>query len=134
MDRDKMMSKALAQIRIIDMTHHQAGPACTQMLAWLGAEGIKIEQPGTGDRWRHIQTDDAELDSYFFLLLNANKQSLTLNLKHPEATQLFCKLIEQADVLVENDGPGVMDRLGLSYDTLKAVNPRLIYTAIKGFG
>jgi formyl-CoA transferase len=128
------MSQALAGIRIIDMTHDQAGPSCTQMLAWLGAEVIKIEQPSKGDRARSMQTNDPQLDSYFFLLLNTNKQSITLNLKHPEAKEIFCTLIDQADVLVENYGPGVMDRLGLGYETLSQRNPRLIYASVKGFG
>jgi formyl-CoA transferase len=128
------MTQALAGIRIIDMTHDQAGPSCTQMLAWLGAEVIKIEQPGKGDRARYMQTDRPDRDSYFFLLLNANKKSLTLNLKHPEAKEIFFTLIDQGDVLVENYGPGVMDRLGLGYNVLSQRNPRLIYASVKGFG
>ena len=128
------MSQALAGIRVIDMTHDQAGPSCTQMLAWLGAEVIKIEQPSKGDRARSMQTNAPGLDSYFFLLLNTNKQSITLNLKHPEAKEIFFTLIEQADVLVENYGPGVMDRLGLGYEALSQRNPRLIYASVKGFG
>src|SRR5512134_1490134 len=119
------MTQALAGIRIIDMTHDQAGPSCTQMLAWLGAEVIKIEQPGRGDRARYMQTDRPDRDSYFFLLLNTNKKSITLNLKHAEAKEMFFTLIDQADVLVENYGPGVMDRLGLGYDVLSQRNPRL---------
>ena len=128
------MTQALAGIRIIDMTHDQAGPSCTQMLAWLGAEVIKIEQPGRGDRARYMQTDRPDRDSYFFLLLNTNKKSLTLNLKHAEAKEMFFTLIDQADVLVENYGPGVMDRLGLGYDVLSQRQPRLIYASVKGFG
>jgi formyl-CoA transferase len=128
------MTQALAGIRIIDMTHDQAGPSCTQMLAWLGAEVIKIEQPGRGDRARYMQTDRPDRDSYFFLLLNTNKKSLTLNLKHAEAKERFFTLIDQADVLVENYGPGVMERLGLGYDVLSHRQPRLIYASVKGFG
>ncbi len=128
------MSQALAGIRVIDMTHDQAGPSCTQMLAWLGAEVIKIEQPTRGDRARYMQTEPSAGDSYFFLLLNANKKSITLNLKHAEAKEIFCTLIDQADVLVENYGPGVMDRLGLGYEVLSQRNPRLIYASVKGFG
>jgi formyl-CoA transferase len=128
------MSQALAGMRVIDMTHDQAGPSCTQMLAWLGAEVIKIEQPGKGDRARAMQTDSPDRDSFFFLLLNTNKQSITLNLKHPEAKEIFFTLIDQADILVENYGPGVLDRLGLSFEVLSQRNPRLIYASVKGFG
>jgi formyl-CoA transferase len=126
------MSQALTGIRVIDMTHHQAGPSCTQMLAWLGAEVIKIEPPGTGDAWRHISTEGADGDSFFFLLLNTNKQSLTLDLKHPEAQAIFTTLLNQAEVFVENYGPGVMDRLGLAYEALRERHPRLIYASAKG--
>ena len=129
------MSKALDGIRVIDMTHDQAGPSCTQMLAWLGAEVIKIEMcDGKGDRARWLRRDDPDLDSYFFLLLNNNKKSTTLDLKNPKGNALFKKLIKGADVMVENRGPGAMDRLGLGYDDLKALNPRLIYASVKGFG
>jgi len=128
------MSQALAGIRVIDMTHDQAGPSCTQMLAWLGAEVIKIEQPSKGDRARSMQTDRPDHDSFFFLLLNANKQSITLNLKHQAAKEIFLKLIDRADVLVENYGPGVMERLGLGYEVLSQRNPQLVYASVKGFG
>lgn len=128
------MSKALSGIRVIDMTHDQAGPSCTQMLAWLGAEVIKIEQPSHGDRARRLQTDDSGLDSYFFLLLNTCKKSITLNLKHAEAKEVFLTLIDQADVLVENYGPGVMTRLGVDYEVLRQRNARLVYASVKGFG
>ena len=127
------MSKALAGVRIIDMTHNQAGPACTQILAWLGAEVIKLEEPGRGDVAR-VNLRDQDSDSLFFLVLNANKQSLTLNLKRDEGKALFKKLIGRSDVLVENFSPGALDRLGFGYDVLKAINPGLIYATIKGFG
>ncbi len=128
------MSKALEGIRVIDMTHNQAGPACTQMLAWLGADVIKLEEPGKGDVARTNMKDKPDSDSLFFLILNANKQSLTLNLKTDEGKELFKKVIASADVLVENFGPGALDRLGLGYDVLSKVNERLIYATIKGFG
>ncbi|MBL6597856.1 MAG: formyl-CoA transferase [Alphaproteobacteria bacterium] len=128
------MSKALEGIRIIDMTHNQAGPACTQMLAWLGADVIKLEEPGKGDVARTNMKDKPDSDSLFFLILNANKQSLTLNLKTDEGKALFKEVIASADVLVENFGPGALDRLGLGYDVLSKVNERLIYATIKGFG
>ena len=127
------MGKALDGIRIIDMTHNQAGPACTQVLAWLGAEVIKLEEPGKGDVAR-TNMRDQDSDSLFFLILNANKQSLTLNLKTEEGKALFKQVIASADVLVENFSPGALDRLGLGYGVLSAINERLIYATIKGFG
>ena len=127
------MSKALEGIRIIDMTHNQAGPACTQILAWLGADVIKLEEPGKGDVAR-TNMRDQDSDSLFFLILNANKQSLTLNLKTEEGKELFKKVIETADVLVENFSPGALDRLGLGYKVLSKINKELIYATIKGFG
>ena len=129
------MAKALDGIRVIDMTHDQAGPSCTQMLAWLGAEVIKVEPAdGRGDRGRWLRRDDPDLDSYFFLLLNNNKKSTTLNLKEPRGKEVFEALITKADIMVENRGPGAMDRLGLGYDDLSSINPRLIYASVKGFG
>ena len=127
------MSNALEGIRIIDMTHNQAGPACTQILAWLGADVIKLEEPGKGDVAR-TNMRDQDSDSLFFLILNANKQSLTLNLKTEEGKELFKKVIETADVLVENFSPGALDRLGLGYKVLSKINKKLIYATIKGFG
>ena len=129
------MTSALQGIRVIDMTHDQAGPSCTQMLAWLGAEVIKVEMSdGMGDRARWILRDDPELDSYFFTLLNNNKKSTTLDLKHPKGKDVFKALIAKADVMVENRGPGAMDRLGLGYEDLSQINPRLVYASVKGFG
>jgi formyl-CoA transferase len=128
------MSKALNGIRVIDMTHNQAGPACAQILGFLGADVIKLEEPKGGDVARTNMRDKANSDSLFFLILNANKRSLTLNLKSDEGKALFKKVIAQSDVLLENFGPGALDRLGLGYDTLSKLNPRLIYATIKGFG
>jgi formyl-CoA transferase len=116
------------------MTHNQAGPACTQVLAWLGAEVIKLEVPGRGDEARWNARDIPDQDSLFYLLLNSNKKSITLNLKTGEGKALFQKLIGQVDVLVENFAPGVLDRLGFSYERLSEINPRLVYASIKGFG
>jgi formyl-CoA transferase len=127
------MSKALAGVRVIDMTHNQAGPACTQILGFLGADVIKLENPKGGDIARVVQRDQ-DSDSLFFLVLNANKRSLTLNLKTDEGKELFKKVIAESDVLVENFSPGALDRMGLGYDTLKEINPRLIYSTVKGFG
>src|SRR6516164_6811342 len=119
------MSKALSGIRIIDMTHNQAGPACTQMLAFLGADVIKLEEPKGGDVARRNMRD-SDGDSLFFLLLNANKRSLTLDLKKEAGKALFRELIGKSDVLVENFSPGALDRLGLGYEVLSRLNPRLI--------
>ena len=129
------MSKALEGIRVIDFTHDQAGPSSTQMLAWLGADVIKIERPGVGDRSRHIwYSPRDEHDSYFFLLLNHNKRSITLNLKSDRGKEIARRLIREADVVSENLGPGVMDRLGLGYEEVRKLNPRAIYASVKGFG
>src|SRR5436853_3508141 len=128
------MTQALSGIRIIDMTHNQAGPACTQILGFLGADVIKLEEPKGGDIARTNMRDKTDSDSLFFLVLNANKKSLTLNLKTEEGKQLFRQVIAKSDVLVENFGPGALDRLGLGYEALAKVNPRLVYATIKGFG
>jgi formyl-CoA transferase len=128
------MSSALTGVRVIDLTNNQAGPSCGQMLAWLGADVIKVEEPGKGDIARTSLSDQPGCDSLFFLTFNANKRSLTLNLKSEQGKVIFRKLIKTADVLLENFGPGVLDRLGFSYEALKALNPRLVYASIKGFG
>jgi formyl-CoA transferase len=128
------MGKALAGIRVVDLTNNQAGPSCGQMLAWLGADVIKVEEPGKGDPARHTLRDRADSDSLFYLSFNANKRSLTLNLKNERAKEVFRKLLATADVLLENFGPGVIERLGFGYDALRALNPRLVFASIKGFG
>ncbi len=128
------MSQALEGIRIIDMTHNQAGPACAQILGFLGADVIKLEEPKGGDVARRNMRDRADSDSLFFLLFNANKKSLTLNLKTGRGKELFRELIGKSDVLLENFGPGALDRLGFGFDALQQINPQLIYATIKGFG
>src|SRR4030081_1531951 len=128
------MSQALKGIRVIDMPHNQAGPACAQILGFLGADVIKLEEPKGGDVARTNMRDRTDSDSLFFLVLNANKRSLTLNLKTEEGKKLFKQVIAESDVLVENFGPGALDRLGLGYAALAKINPRLIYATIKGFG
>jgi formyl-CoA transferase len=128
------MSQALNGIRIIDMTHNQAGPACAQILGFLGADVIKLEEPKGGDVARRNMRDKPDSDSLFFLMFNANKKSLTLNLKSPRGKELLRKLIEQSDVLLENFGPGALERLGFGWNTLAEINPRLVYATIKGFG
>jgi formyl-CoA transferase len=129
------MSRALDGIRVIDFTHDQAGPSCTQMLGWLGADVIKIERPPYGDRARRLwNADNPNVDSYFFLLLNSGKRSTVLNLKTEEGKEIARRLIKEADVVAENLGPGVMERLGLGYDDVKRLNPRAVYASVKGFG
>jgi formyl-CoA transferase len=128
------MGKALAGIRVVDLTNNQAGPSCGQMLAWLGADVIKVEEPGKGDVARYSQKDRPDADALFFLAFNANKRSLTLNLKHPGGQEVFRALLKTADVLLENFGPGVIERLGFGYEAVREVNPRLVYASIKGFG
>src|SRR6201988_623364 len=116
------------------MTHNHAAPAFTQILGFLGAYVIKLKQPKGGDIARVNLRDQKNSDSLFFLILNANKRSLTLNLKTDAGKDLFRKVIAQSDVLVENFGPGALDRLGFGYEALAKINPRLIYATIKGFG
>jgi formyl-CoA transferase len=128
------MSQALTGIRVVDLTNNQAGPSCGQMLAWLGADVIKVEEPRLGDPARHTHRDRPDADSLFYLSFNGNKRSLPLNLKHPRAQEVFRALLRKADVLLENFGPGVIDRLGFGYPALKALNPRLVFASIKGFG
>src|SRR3954454_12186783 len=129
------MTQALSGIRIIDFTHDQAGPSCTQMLAWLGADVIKIERPPFGDRARRLwNMDDPNVDSFFFLLLNSNKRSTVIDLKTDEGKEIARRMIEKADVVAENLGHGVMQRLGLGYDAVKELNPRIVYASVKGFG
>ena len=129
-----MSAQALTGIRVVDVTNNQAGPSCGQMLAWLGADVIKVEEPGRGDVARYSQRDRPDADALFFLAFNANKRSLTLNLKHPDGQAVFRALLRTADVLLENFGPGVIERLGFGYPAVREINPRLVYASIKGFG
>ena len=128
------MPSALAGIRVVDLTNNQAGPSCGQMLAWLGADVVKVEEPGKGDIARHTHAERPDADSLFYLLFNTNKRSLTLNLKSAPAKEVLHKLLATSDVLLENFGPGVLDRLGFGYEALRAAYPRLVYASIKGFG
>jgi len=124
---------ALEGIRVLDMTHVQSGPSATQILAWLGADVVKLEAP-TGDITRKQLRDLPDVDSLYFTMLNCNKRSITLNLKSEEGKQLFIEMVQKADVLVENFGPGAVDRMGFTWDRLQELNPRLVYASIKGFG
>ena len=126
--------KALDGVRILDMTHVQSGPTCTQLLAWFGADVIKVERPGTGDATRGQLRDLPDVDSLYFTMLNHNKRSLTLNTKQATGRDIFTKLIGACDVLVENFAPGALDRMGFSWERIQAINPRLIYASVKGFG
>lgn len=128
------MKKALEGVRIVDLTQFEAGTSCTEILAWLGADVIKVEEPTVGDRGRASNTDVPGLDSYYFLLLNANKRSITLNLKSPKGKEIFFQLVQRADVVVENLAPGAMENLGLGYNVLREVNPAIILATVKGFG
>ncbi|TDD45175.1 formyl-CoA transferase [Nonomuraea terrae] len=125
--------KALEGVRVLDMTHVQSGPSCTQLLAWLGADVVKLEAP-TGDITRQQLRDVPGVDSLYFTMLNCNKRSITLNMKSERGKEIFTELVKEADVLVENFGPGAVDRMGFSWERLQELNPRLIYASIKGFG
>ena len=126
--------KALEGVRILDMTHVQSGPTCTQLLAWFGADVIKVERPGSGDATRRQLQDIPDVDSLYFTMLNHNKRSVTLNTKHATGRGIFTRLIEACDVLCENFAPGALDRMGFSWERIQEVNPRLIYASVKGFG
>ena len=133
-DTEKIATQALSGVRVLDMTHVQAGPSCTQILAWLGADVVKLELTGRGDITRQQLRDLPGVDSLYFTMLNCNKRSVTLNTKSPEGREMFKALLRESDVLVENFGPGVLDRQGYSWETIHEINPRLIYASIKGFG
>jgi formyl-CoA transferase len=128
-----MTKLPLDGIRVIDFTGVQAGPACTQMLAWFGADVLKVERINGGDVTRHQLRDIPDVDALYFTMLNSNKRSLAINTKTPEGKEVMEKLIRDADVLVENFAPGAMDRMGLSWEHIHELNPRLIFGSVKGF-
>src|SRR6202051_1416443 len=127
------MALPLEGIKVIDFTGVQAGPACTQLLAWFGADVLKVERPGVGDVTRRQLRDIPDLDALYFTMLNSNKKSLELNTKTPEGKAIMEKLIRGADVLVENFAPGAMDRMGFTWEHIQELNPRIIFGAVKGF-
>jgi formyl-CoA transferase len=126
--------KALEGVRILDFTHVQSGPTCTQLLAWFGADVIKVERPGVGDITRGQLQDIPKVDSLYFTMLNHNKRSITLDTKNKTGKEVLERLIKTCDVLVENFGPGVLDRMGFPWETIHKLNPRMIVASIKGFG
>lgn len=127
------MEQALSGVRVLDLTQFESGTSCTQLLAWLGAEVVKVERPGTGEAGRRSSADRADTDSMYFQMLNSNKRSITLDLKRKEGVELLLALAPKFDVFVENFGPGVIERLGLGWAVLQERNPRLVYAQIKGF-
>ena len=128
------MTKALNGVRILDFTHVQSGPTCTQLLAWFGADVIKVERPGGGDITRGQLVDVKGADSLYFTMLNHNKRSITIDSKNPQGKAILERLIKHCDVLVENFAPGALDRMGLTWDYIHKTNPRMVVASIKGFG
>ena len=128
------MSQALKGVKILDFTHVQSGPTCTQLLAWFGADCIKVERPGVGDITRGQLVDVPGADSLYFTMLNSNKRSLTLDTKNKKGMEVLQRLIKECDVMVENFAPGAMDRMGLTWERVHELNPRMIYASVKGFG
>ena len=126
--------EALKGVKILDFTHVQSGPTCTQMLAWFGADVIKVERPGVGDATRGQLRDVPDADSLYFTMLNHNKRSITLNTKNEKGKEVLERLVKTCDVLVENFAPGALDRMGFGWDNIQELNPRMIYASIKGFG
>jgi len=124
----------LSGVKIVDLTQFEAGPSCTEALAWLGADVVKIENPKMGDPGRRLRPGRPDDDPYYFHTFNANKRSMTVNLKSPAGLALVKDLLGHADVCIENFAPGAIERLGLGYDAVRALNPSIVYAQIKGFG
>jgi crotonobetainyl-CoA:carnitine CoA-transferase CaiB-like acyl-CoA transferase len=134
MDGTGMELDCLEGVRVVDFTQFEAGPSCTEALAWLGAEVVKVENPKTGDPGRRLQPGKPDDDPWYFHQFNANKKSITLNLKSPRGLEIVKELLKKADVTIENMAPGTIERLGLGYDAVKGLNPGIIYCQVKGFG
>jgi formyl-CoA transferase len=128
------MTKALDGVRILDFTHVQSGPTCTQLLAWFGADVIKVERAGAGDITREQLRDIPDVDSLYFTMLNHNKRSITLDTKTPRGKAVLERLIKHCDVLVENFAPGALDRMGFTWERIQQLNPKMIVASVKGFG
>ncbi|MEM7170854.1 MAG: formyl-CoA transferase [Pseudomonadota bacterium] len=126
--------KALDGVKILDFTHVQSGPTCTQLLAWFGADVIKVERPGVGDATRKQLVDKPGADSLYFTMLNHNKRSLELNSKNETGKEVLTRLVQSCDVLVENFAPGALDRMGFGWEQIQKINPRMIMASVKGFG
>lgn len=125
-------STALAGVKVLDLTQYEAGTSCTQALAWLGADVVKVE-PQTGENGRFASTNSGDVDSFYFIMMNANKRSLVCDLKSERGKAVIRKMIEQADVMIENMSPGGIERLGFGWDVVQKINPKLIFAQIKGF-
>jgi formyl-CoA transferase len=128
------MGKALDGVRILDFTHVQSGPTCTQLLAWLGADVVKVERAGEGDVTRGQLRDIPGVDSLYFTMLNSNKRSITVDAKHPKGKAILEALVKRCDVLVENFAPGALNRMGFTWERINELNPRMIVASVKGFG
>jgi formyl-CoA transferase len=128
------MGKALDGVRILDFTHVQSGPTCTQLLAWFGADVIKVERAGSGDVTREQLRDIPDVDSLYFTMLNHNKRSITLDTKSPDGKRILETLVKRCDVLVENFAPGALDRMGFTWERIQQLNPKMIVASVKGFG
>ncbi len=128
------MGKALDGVRILDFTHVQSGPTCTQLLAWFGADVIKVEKAGAGDVTREQLRDIPGVDSLYFTMLNHNKRSVTLDTKSAQGKEVLERLVKRCDVLVENFAPGALDRMGFTWERIQELNPRMIVASVKGFG
>src|SRR3981189_1025207 len=126
--------KALDGVRILDFTHVQSGPTCTQLLAYMGADVIKVERPGIGDITRGQLRDVKGADSLYFTMLNGNKRSITIDSKHPKGKEILERLVKVCDVLVENFAPGALDRMGFTWEYVHKLNPRIVMASVKGFG
>jgi formyl-CoA transferase len=133
-DKLEKKMKALDGVKVLDFTHVQSGPTCTQLLAWFGADVIKVEQPGVGDATRKQLVDVPGADSLYFTMLNHNKRSIEINGKNPVGKEVLTRLIEECDVMVENFAPGALDRMGFSWERIQEINPKMILASIKGFG
>src|SRR6476619_4240112 len=136
MATDGALPGCLAGVRVLDLTQFEAGPSCTEALAWLGAEVVKVENPEGGEAGRFLShgSSGQDQDSWYFLLFNANKKSITVNLKSERGLELVKNMAKRADVMVENFAPGAIERLGLGYDAVRAVNPSIVYAQVKGYG